>query len=414
MTPSIRGSLLATVLVAASCLAPSSAGASFDNLPGEALGEAAYRSAAPFDATTPQFESNGFGEQQPEVALPANYLACGGWGAKTAWVRFSTAVQGNLRVDVKKTTPGDLFYTVYTASTTSPEFSDLDFLACQDGFDGPEEGYFFGHEIAANTVVFVQVLVQCRETAPECTQAEREDAPGGPTAVRLRFTPRNADGDSFADSLDGCPAVAGEFRGCPDADGDGVGDADDACPGVRGRASNGCRLGDEDGDGYAATSSAGTDCNDDNPGIHPGAPDLPRNGADEDCDGRDRAYPRVENEVAALSAWSPRLGRTVGFLAAFKVSGPFVKGMVVRLRCQGRGCPISRRAVAAHAGTRSIAIGEELVGSTLAPGAKVTLVITRAGYVGEAMRYTIRRHGKVKVETLCVAPGKTSPAGKCE
>jgi hypothetical protein len=414
MTPSLRGSLLTTVLVAASCLAPSAAAASFDDLPGEALGEAPYRSAAPLDATTPSFDSAGFTEQQPEVAFPANYLACGGWGAKTAWVRFSTAVQGNLRIDVKKMTPGDLFYTVYTAPTATPEFSDLHFLACQDALDGPEEGYSFGHDIAANSIVFVQVLVQCRETAPQCSQLERESAPGGPTTVRLRFTPKNADGDAFADSLDGCPTVAGEFRGCPDADRDGVGDVDDACPATYGRAPNGCRRGDEDGDGYIATASAGTDCDDDAAAIHPGALDVPRNGRDEDCDGRDRAYPRVENEVAAVSAWSPRLGRTIGFLAAFKVAGPFAKGMAVTLHCQGRGCPISRQAATARAATKSVSIGEKLVGSTLAPGAKVTLVITRPGYIGEALRYTIRRRGKVKVETLCVPVGGTSPRKKCE
>jgi hypothetical protein len=413
MVPSTRGLLLTAVLVAASLLASSPAAASFDTLPGEALGDAPYRSAAPFDATTPQFDSDDFGEQQPEIDFPANYLACGGWGAKTAWVRFSTAVQGNLRVDVKKTTPGDLFYTVYTAPTANPEFSDLHFLACQDAFNGPEEGYSFGHEVVANSIVFVQVLVQCREAEPQCSQVEREAAPGGPTSVRLRFTPRNSDGDGFADSLDGCPDVAGEFRGCPDADRDGVGDADDACPAAYGRAPNGCRLADEDGDGYAK-SPGGTDCNDDAPGIHPGARDLPHNGVDEDCSGRDSAYPRLENEVAAVSAWSPRLGRTVGFLAPFKVAGPFAKGMAVTLHCQGRGCPISRQAVTARAGTKSAAIGAKLVGSRLAPGAKVTLVITRPEYVGVAMRYTIRRHGKVKVETLCVPVGETSPRGKCE
>lgn len=413
MTPYIRRSLLAAIWVMASCFAPASAAASFDDLPGEALGDAPYRSAALFDATTASFDSNGFSEQQAEVDFPATYLACGGWGAKTAWVRFQTAVEGNLRVDVKKTTPGDLFYTVYTAPTTTPAFSDLHFLACQDGLEGPEEGYVFGHEVPANTVVFVQVLVQCRETAPQCSDVERAAAPGGPTTVRLRFTPRNADGDPYPDSVDGCPALAGDFRGCPDGDGDGVGDADDTCPATYGRAPNGCRRADEDGDGYAARASGGADCDDDNAAVNPGARDLPRNGADENCSGADSAYPRVENEVAAVSAWSPRLRRTVGFLAPFKVAGPFAKGMAVRLRCQGRGCPISRRAVTVHASTRSVAIGEELVGSTLSPGSKVTLTVTRPGYVGEALRYTIRRRGKVKIETLCVPPGGTIPQRRC-
>jgi arylsulfatase A-like enzyme len=59
-----------------------------------------------------------------------------------------------------------------------------------------------------------------------------------------------------------------------------------------------CRLGvldadacarDADGDGYALA----VDCNDREPGIHPGAEDRPRNGLDEDCSGLDADPPNV-------------------------------------------------------------------------------------------------------------------------
>ena len=285
-------------------------------------------------------------------------------------MRFATGVSGNLRVDLTAESAGNVFYSVYTAPTVAPSFGDLKPLDCQNSASGQVESYTYGYEVPANTVVFVQALVQCHESGEgPCGPTESAAAPGGPTTVRLRFKPANADADSFPDSLDACPSVAGAFRGCPDSDGDGVGDADDACPHEFGRAANGCRRPDEDGDGHASTAQGGDDCNDDDPAIHPGARDVPHDGVDQNCDGHDARYPRLRNEVGAVGAWSPRLHRTVGFLAPFTVGGPLVRGMVVRLRCQGRGCPFSREAVKVRRRhLRRVKIGRRLARRTLLPG----------------------------------------------
>jgi hypothetical protein len=50
---------------------------------------------------------------------------------------------------------------------------------------------------------------------------------------------------------------------------------------VDGNPANGCEVQDFDGDGYPPPA----DCNDNNPNVHPGAPEVPGDGIDNNCDG---------------------------------------------------------------------------------------------------------------------------------
>lgn len=65
---------------------------------------------------------------------------------------------------------------------------------------------------------------------------------------------------------------------------------------------------DQDGDGVAG-KLAGADCDDGNPSVYPGAPEIPLNGIDEDCFGGDLLPPQQKIQAEAVS--KTRLGSTV-------------------------------------------------------------------------------------------------------
>jgi hypothetical protein len=137
----------------------------------------------------------------------------------------------------------------------------------------------------------------------------RDQCPGGPVdqcvgagETRMMWFPagthylvvkRTGMGSNFSFTL----------RQCVDGDGDGwcegVGDCNDGDPGVHPGAYDMCGDGidqncngqadepqDGDGDGYSDVACAGgTDCNDQHPGVHPGAVEVCPDALDNDCDG---------------------------------------------------------------------------------------------------------------------------------
>ena len=86
---------------------------------------------------------------------------------------------------------------------------------------------------------------------------------------------------SGGDEACNLPGFEGICTSTVDSDGDGVIDVLDNCPGVENSDQT-----DNDGDGYGAKC----DCNDDDSSIHPGAYEIPGDGIDQDCDGEEVCY----------------------------------------------------------------------------------------------------------------------------
>lgn len=204
------------------------------------------------------------------------------------------------------------------------------------------------------------------------------------------------DNDNIRNSEDNCPSQAGplSFGGCPDTDGDGRRDPDDACPTVKGDLPNGCPSpADPDGDGVLNDQ-----CPDEN------------------------SRPRDENNNGCLDlrTFSPtwifkpdnyfvrRAGRVVLLgvgVKRFGVAGA-PRGARVVVTCTRGEC---RRMVKRAKGR--VLFGR-LRGEDLRAGAKVTIRVTAAGYVGRARVYTIKKND-LSATNRCLLPGSPRLRASC-
>jgi hypothetical protein len=156
---------------------------------------------------------------------------------------------------------------------------------------------------------------------------------------------------------------------------------------------------DRDGDG----DSNATDCKPDDPAIHHGAVDTPRDGIDEDCVGGDANWPRVSS-------------RLFGFFTPFsdgstRVDKVYVQrvpaGARIVITCHGRGCPPKRKLKSrtVRKSTSRINVDSALRHRKLRPGAKLELRITRKGWVGVAAVWAMRSRQQPKRADRCTRPG---------
>lgn len=204
------------------------------------------------DFTSAAFDSSAFTLDSGEAASSGGLHSCAtpagvSYAGRTGWVRFNPGING--QVSVVAETPGydSVLVVRATAETpwrtaTSAQFESA--AACSDRTSGAGNESVMDLPVTGDRVYFVQVGGRCA-AASTCQDAA---TPGGPTLIRLRFTPYDSDADGVPDPRDNCEGQGTRggvtADGCPDADLDGITDSADSCPRTAGVAAaapyNGC------------------------------------------------------------------------------------------------------------------------------------------------------------------------------
>jgi hypothetical protein len=216
-----------------------------------------------------------------------------------------------------------------------------------------------------------------------------------------------------ADTRDSCEEIEG------DADGDGVrrpGDCDDTKAGIHPGApdvpDNGV---DEDCNGVDAINldkdGDGTplpqDCDDTDATIRPTAREVIGNEVDENCDGRTAPFPPLAGAV--LSSWSGAGDRTRNLTLVARGFGP---GTSIRLKCSGSStCPQGAIRRTVRDRRRPVNLHLLLGRRAFPKKARIELSITRETRVGRVLRYRMGTPGLPDVQFLCRPPGQR--AGPC-
>jgi hypothetical protein len=147
---------------------------------------------------------------------------------------------------------------------------------------------------------------------------------------------------------------------------------------------------------------AGTDCDDFNNQIYPGAPEVVGDGRDQDCNGADAA-----GRVSAVLAFrNNSTSKATKFKSVRVTEAPAGANVLVTCKGKRKGCPKTRSFTTSPKGSVSLT---KMFRKRLRVGAVIDVAVTTPNAVGKVRRLTIRRK-EVKARTLCLTPGTVDPA----
>jgi len=275
--------------------------------------------------------------------------------------------------------------------------------------------------------------VSCTAGTVHVAAGDGDDSVQMPGAATLTVSVDGGPGQDTIVTADGAQTLAGgagddyltggadpdSYLGGPGDDliaaADGVvdridcGDGLDAVSADPGDILTGCEavLRDADGDGSLALA----DCNDANPAIRPGAPEVPGNGIDENCDGVDLTATQTTSGVR--SAWQAfrRFTRNVRLVVT-----DLPAGATVVVRCGRRGKPrrsgcgrLRRSRTVVQEARRRLVLTGLLKGRRLRRGTVVEVRVGAPQAIGKVLRYRMRPGRAPRVGRLCLPPGRSRP-----
>jgi hypothetical protein len=228
---------------------------------------------------------------------------------------------------------------------------------------------------------------------------------------------RCGDGHDTAIADDGdargsCEEVQG------DADLDGVrfpADCDDTNPGIHPGAADVPDNGvDEDCSGIDATEldrdhdglPRPQDCDDTNGAIKPGAREVLGNAVDENCDGVIEPYPPL---VGSIQATWKQVGASKKTRNVTLVAKGFPASAQISVRCTGvKNCPKATAHIAGKG--KQVDLHDALGTRSFSSKARIEVQVSRADRMGRVLRFDIGTPGLPEVDFLCKPPDAEAAA----